>query len=149
MATGVPSKKSLRARRLESLAGGIRLEYPGKRSTSDILASPSAEIAFRWEGRPNATNRLYFGDNLPVLATLLANSHIAGKVQLIYIDPPYSTETVFHSRNLTRAYEDVLSGPAYIESLRSRLVMLRELLAEDGSLYLHLDGKMLCNRSPV
>jgi adenine-specific DNA-methyltransferase len=121
----------------------FRLEYAGKRPAAEILATPLAECEAIWQARQGAVSRLYFGDNLPVLATLRSESSIAGRVRLIYIDPPYATETVFHSRDLTHAYEDTLTGPEYLESLRQRLILLRELLADDGSLYLHLDDKMV------
>ena len=77
------------------------------------------------------------------MAKLLDDRKIAGKVRLVYIDPPYSTQTAFHSRKLSHAYEDNLTGAEFIEFLRARLIMLRELLAEDGSIYLHLDEKMI------
>ena len=65
-----------------------------------------------------------------------------GKVKLIYIDPPYATNSVFQSRTQNDAYQDLLTGASYVEFLRKRLVLLRELLAEDGSIYVHLDDKM-------
>jgi adenine-specific DNA-methyltransferase len=63
-------------------------------------------------------------------------------VRLVYIDPPYATQSVFQSRSQTDAYSDLLVGAHYIEFLRERLILLRELLADDGSIYVHLDDKM-------
>ena len=68
---------------------------------------------------------------------------VQGKVRLVYIDPPFATQTTFHSRKLDHAYEDTLAGADFVESLRWRLILLRELLAGDGSMYLHLDEKMV------
>jgi adenine-specific DNA-methyltransferase len=98
-------------------------------------------------------NMLIFGDNLPVMKALMEGSDIKGQVRLIYIDPPFSTRQVFRageSRTSTispsdedlPAYQDLLVGPEYLEFLRKRLVLLRELLADDGSIYVHIDWKM-------
>lgn len=92
-------------------------------------------------------NKLIFGDNLPILSTLLTDSEIKGKVRLIYIDPPFSTRRVFNGNDdLTKydedVYEDRLTGYEYLEFMRKRLVLMRELLANDGSIYVHLDQRM-------
>ena len=55
-------------------------------------------------------------------------------MRLIYIDPPYATQSVFQSRQQTDAYSDLLDGAHYLEFLRARLILLRELLAQDGSI---------------
>jgi adenine-specific DNA-methyltransferase len=144
MATGVPKKRA--AGPIPSVGAAsmaFRLEYLGKRPTAEVLASPMAECESIWQGRQEAASRLYFCDNLPVLARLRNEPAIAGRIRLVYIDPPYATETVFHSRSLNHAYEDTLAGPDYLEALRTRLILIRELLADDGSLYLHLDEKMV------
>ncbi len=59
-----------------------------------------------------------------------------------YIDPPFATNSVFQSRTQMDAYSDLLTGAHYLEFLRERLILLRELLADDGSIYVHLDGNM-------
>lgn len=63
-------------------------------------------------------------------------------MRLVYIDPPFATASDFVSRNQIHAYSDSICGSEFVEFLRERLVLLRELLASDGSIYLHLDGKM-------
>jgi len=72
----------------------------------------------------------------------MQDAKVRGKVRLIYIDPPYATQSVFQSRSQVDAYSDLLVGAHYIEFVRERLILLRELLAEDGSIYVHLDDKM-------
>ena len=120
------------------------MQYSGKKSEVDVLATPPAQIATLWIGPSGEEkNRLYFGDNQRVLAHLLNDAAVRGKVRLVYIDPPFATQTTFHSRKLEHAYEDTLCGAEFIESLRCRLILLRELLADDGSIYLHLDEKMV------
>jgi adenine-specific DNA-methyltransferase len=94
-------------------------------------------------GDARPPNHLYFGDNLPVLAALLDDPDVRGQVRLVYIDPPFSTRMVYQSRALADAYSDLLCGGSYVEFLRERLILLRELLANDGSIYVHLDGNMV------
>lgn len=151
MATGVSKSQWDKAKPLPPpKAGGglkaasVELVYAGKQSEPDILDTRPADLTLLWpkvnEGEAN--NRLYCGDNLPILATLLRDPQIRGNVRLIYIDPPYATNSVFQSRNQSDAYADLLSGASYLEFMRERLILLRELLAENGSIYIHLDENM-------
>jgi adenine-specific DNA-methyltransferase len=98
-------------------------------------------------------NALILGDNLIVLKHFLGNSKVNGKIKLIYIDPPFATRQAFKrgngrtstisaSDNDEIAYVDNLSGAEFLEFLRRRLILLRELLAEDGCIYVHIDSKM-------
>ena len=111
----------------------VSLAYAGKRSETEILAQPPADLRTLWQPE-QATNRLYYGDNLPILASLTRDIDLRGQIRLIYIDPPFATGSVFQSRSQDDAYQDLLSGSQFIESLRQRLILLRELLAEDGSI---------------
>jgi adenine-specific DNA-methyltransferase len=150
MATGIPRTKWQSA--LPPVGGNgddagntdVHLTYEGKRPTRDILLTPPAHSRQLWPEhcREPARNRLYFGDNLPILAALTREPEVCGKVRLVYIDPPYATNSVFQSRNQTDAYMDLLEGALYLEFLRERLILLRELLADDGSIYVHLDDNM-------
>lgn len=125
-----------------NIAVEAALRCQGKLSVSDVLATPPAEIVEVWRGAADR-NRLYFGDNLPILARLLRDPDVHGQVKLVYIDPPFSTDKVYKSRKQTEAYSDTLVGAHYIEFLRRRLILLRELMAEDGSIYVHLDQNMV------
>lgn len=89
----------------------------------------------------DASNSFYFGDNIDALLFLLNNGY-RGKIRLVYIDPPFASAANYSNRNLQHAYSDHLKGSEYIEFLRKRLIVIKELLADDGSIYLHLDGKM-------
>jgi len=88
-------------------------------------------------------NRLYHADNLHVLAALAQDESIAGKIKLAYIDPPFATAAAFESRKQAHAYDDYLTGAAFVEALRERLIFIHHLLADDGSFYLHLDERMI------
>ena len=153
MATGTP-KTQWNGEKLYSASlngsgnmAAMQLNYEGKRPERDILQTRIVHIKTLWQGDRGkddmqASNRLYYGDNLPILASLLQEPAIRGKVQLIYIDPPFATNSVFQSRSQGDAYHDLLVGSHYIEFLRERLILLRELLADDGSIYVHLDENM-------
>ena len=152
MATGIPKTK-WRNRKTESARDVTKesdqdfcLSYTGKKSEHEILRAESEKVILAWKGRSRAgkgtQNRLYYGDNLPLLAALLRDPNVRGHVKLVYIDPPFATKSVFLSRSQADAYRDVVAGARYIEWLRERLVFLRELLSEDGSIYLHLDDNM-------
>ncbi len=120
------------------------LSYPGKRSEQEILVAAATPVRTLLETSHSglSANRLYFGDNLPLLRSLLGDSSVRGQVRLVYIDPPFATKALFQSRSQVDAYHDLLAGANYLESLRERLILLRELLAEDGSIYVHLDDNM-------
>jgi len=150
LATGVP--KTQRDRQIPphdalSTPLDLSLTYEGKRPATEILLTRPATIQTLWEkpgapGTATLANQLFYGDNLPILAALLQNPTWAGKVRLIYIDPPFATNSIFQSRTQGDAYNDLLVGAHYVEFLRERLLFLRELLSDDGSIYLHLDANM-------
>jgi len=150
MATGIPKTRWQSPPHATSNGNGgngktdVHLSYEGKKPAREILLTPPAECRQLWphDYSPAAPNRLYFGDNLPILAALKNDPAVRGKVRLVYIDPPYATKSVFQSRNQTDAYMDLLEGAHYLEFLRERLILLRELLADDGSIYVHLDDNM-------
>lgn len=98
MATG-QSKRIWPASSLDLFAttSDIRLEYDGKRSIADILSTAPAVVSRLWGDC--IQNGLYYGDNLHILSCLLYDDTIRGKVRLIYIDPPFATNSVFHSRS--------------------------------------------------
>jgi adenine-specific DNA-methyltransferase len=143
MATSIPKTKTKWATApLPEISDSERVElsYSGKKLESDVLRTPPASPQILWSG--GTTNQLYYGDNLPFLSYLLNKPSVRGKVRLIYIDPPYATNGVFQSRAQNDAYQDLLTGAHYLEFVRHRLILLRELLAEDGSIYVHLDENM-------
>ena len=136
MATGIPSKNR------NGASHALELSYPGKKNTSDILIVQTA-ICFDPVRKYPSSNRLYCGDNLAGLRCLMEEPSIRGKITLVYIDPPFATRGTFLSRKQQKAYEDDLCGAEYVEALRERLVLLRELMSSKGSIYLHLDENMI------
>lgn len=86
-------------------------------------------------------NRLIQGDNLLALRALAKDVAVKGQVKLVYIDPPFATQREFQGRGQA-TWSDTLDGAEFLEFLRQRLILLRELLADDGSLYVHMDYRL-------
>ena len=82
-------------------------------------------------GNGGTDNLLVHGDNLDALKALLP--FYRGRVKCIFIDPPYNTRSAFEH------YDDNLEHAQWLSMMVPRLVLLRELLAEDGSIWVHLD----------
>jgi adenine-specific DNA-methyltransferase len=103
-------------------------------------------------------NLLIWGDNKLVMSSLIKQGW-AGKINLIYIDPPFFTGADFTVRTKIgdeqiekepsiieeRAYKDTWSGgiASYLKYMYERLVLMRELLAENASIYVHLDWRVV------
>jgi DNA modification methylase len=139
---------------------GIELNWPGRQQQIKLTALPQVALPLRLFPAVGNTdemsvpqldpNLLLQGDNGPGLRQLLATER--GKVQLIYLDPPFATGRKFHQPAGNRkqgekgavAYRDSWqhSEGAYLNLLEERLLLCRELLARSGSLYLHLDYRM-------
>ena len=136
------------------------LVYAGKMRKEDVLADTEeakplplqVEKVFNGKKHPHATkewsNLLVFGDNLQILKNFYENkdplikNKVKGRVKLIYIDPPFATKDEFQNKDGAKAYNDKKKGAEFVEFLRRRLIVARELLADDGSIYIHLDQKM-------
>ncbi len=115
------------------------LQYPGKASASSLVAyQPQGTLEAVSQGE--SPNRLYFGDNLPILSLLQADW--TGKIDLIYIDPPFGTGQTFAKPDEAVAYTDQSPDYHFLEFLRQRLWFMRQLLSERGSIYLHIDKKI-------
>ena len=71
----------------------------------------------------------------------LVNADGSRGVRLIYIDPPFATKQEFRGSQDQKAYQDKIAGARFIEFLRRRLVVMRDLLADNGAIYVHLDTK--------
>ncbi len=127
----------------------MKLEFAGKKSDAEILTD---DVDITLPEFNEETNKLIYGDNLIALKGLLYKYNLKGKVDLIYIDPPFSTNTVFKAGSRTRtvsmnkndnvAYEDMITGDDFLAFIRERLVIARELLSDNGSIYLHIDYKI-------
>lgn len=127
------------------------LHYFGKKTEDEILKHTiPCDFINQWDESPN---KLIQGDNLIVLKTLLEKYNLKSKIDLVYIDPPFSTKnkfmisedranTISSSYKDDIAYSDNLTGSDFLEFLRERLVFIRELMSERASIYLHIDYKV-------
>lgn len=149
---------------------GVRLTWDGKRSDVRGLALPLQVVEEIGVARANIgtfdeaptseedgwRNKLIWGDNAHVLASLA--DELAGKVDLVYIDPPFDSRQDYKVRIAVgdgsaeeslakiqsvveeKAYRDTWGGgvESYLQMLYTRLLLLRELLSERGSIFLHL-----------
>lgn len=128
------------------------LDCQNKKNEHEILdGTEKARLKVISSG--NSENKLIQGNNLSVLKTLLVDNNLAGKIGLVYIDPPFATNghfkidngranTVSKTNGGDIAYSDVLVGKEFLEFLRERLVFLRELMSDEASIYLHIDYKI-------
>lgn len=90
-------------------------------------------------------------DNFIAMSRLL--DEYQGKIDLVYIDPPYNTKSIFYydnkktstissSKNVDIAYKDNMAFKDYLEFVRERLILIHKLLSPKGTLYLHIDIKV-------
>ncbi len=129
------------------------LVYAGKARKEDILADNEEakavplqiEKVFNDTKYPLAAkdwqNLLVFGDNLQILKTFYKNEEelikgkVKGKVKLIYIDPPFGTGDEYDGNKGQSAYSARKKGADYVEFVRRRLILLHELLSDDGVIF--------------
>lgn len=137
------------------------LTYAGKMRKEDILAGEDGTFPvplqidriFNGDEHPafedGWRNMIVFGDNLQFLKTInenkdpLIKDKVKGKVKLIYIDPPFATQDEFENKEGAKAYSDKKKGSEFLEFIRRRLILAKEILSDDGSIYVHLDEKMV------
>lgn len=150
-------------RMMERIGSGTHIGL----QTNEVVL-PSRDISGLWKGVNKQlhfdsewTNRLIYGDNLLAIQALLAGDpstglpSLRGKVDLIYIDPPFDSKADYRT-NITLPNGDVTQKPtvleqfgyadlwkegtvSYLKYLYPRLVLMRELLSEKGSIYVHID----------
>lgn len=130
----------------------MKLQYINKKSEQEIFNS-IPDIVFEQDNSGISKNILIHGNNLSALKQLITKFSLKGKIDLVYIDPPFSTNNVFtitegrantisNSLKGNLAYTDNLKGNDFIEFLRERLMLLKMLLSDKGSIYLHTDYKI-------
>ena len=126
------------------------LIYADKEREEDILADtmavPLQPIKTFGNGNGGWTNMLIFGDNLQVLKTLLQmkqegklkNADGTPGVRLVYIDPPFGTGDEYDAKGAP-AYSARVQGAKYVEFIRKRAILIRELMAQDSIIYVRID----------
>lgn len=140
--------------------GRPMLHWVGKRPLDYVTAFPAQSVeTFNPTGQQaEAQGLLFHGDNKDVLAWLLANGY-RGKVNLVYIDPPFDSgadyvrqvelrgvsmtrvEGEAHSLGEQIQYTDIWANDMYLQFMYERLLLLKELMTEGGSIYVHCDWR--------
>ena len=138
------------------------LEGQGEQPTlfGDFNGLPSPDAAYEWyQHSANWSNRIIHGESARVMASLLARENLGGRVQMIYFDPPYgmgyksnfqvatdnretpeSAKGRPHDTRTVRAFRDTYERGvhSYLDLTLEKLVLMRELLAETGSLFMQI-----------
>ncbi len=132
------------------------LRYAGKMRREDLLANQDGTFAVplqiervfngsREMFKDGWRNMIVFGDNLHFLKTCFANEdelirkRVKNKVSLIYIDPPFGTGDEYEGNKGQKAYQAKLRGTEFVEFLRRRLILAKELLARNGTIFVRID----------
>lgn len=126
----------------------MELYYENKKSQMQILNNASN---INYDVNISNDSLLFKGDSFNVLSFLLGR--FKNKIDLVYIDPPFNTANDFYvsdtransisaNKNSVLAYSDKMNKEDFLEFLRERLVLIKELLSDKGSLYLHIDYKI-------
>jgi adenine-specific DNA-methyltransferase len=150
------------ARRLKGKDAGAQWRQP------DLFAAPFENLPLRqaldfYSHEKGWSNRLVSGDSLLVMNSLLTKESMGGKVQMIYIDPPYgikygsnfqpftnkrdvkdrSDEDLTQEPEMIKAFRDTweLGIHSYLTYLRDRLVLARDLLHESGSVFVQISDE--------
>lgn len=130
----------------------MKLHYPNKKTEQEIFDNIS-DADIEQTNMSFSSNILIKANNLTALKHLLTKENLKGKIDLIYLDPPFATNNTFtisegrantisNSSKGKVAYRDILKGADFIEFIRERLVLLKMLLSDKGSIYLHSDYKI-------
>lgn len=124
-------------------SGKLELTWVGKYDDKVVEPRILLEDKEKSYGDPDSENMLIHGDNLIALQAL--QQDYAGEIKCIYIDPPYNTGSAFEH------YDDNLEHSIWLSLMKQRLILLRDLLSEDGSIWIQIDDeeqaylKVLCD----
>lgn len=137
--------------KFEPIRGYPMLQWAGKRPFTSTQYYPAQHKETYGPEINGWRNKIYWGDNLQVMSHLL--KQFRGKVQLIYIDPPFDSKADY-KRQITirglntsgdssvfeeKQYADMWANDEYLQFMFERLILLRELLADEGNLFVHCD----------
>lgn len=117
--------------------GKLELTWVGKYEEEKLEPRILVEDEVKSYGEPTDGNLLIHGDNLLALKAL--ESEFTGKIKCIYIDPPYNTGARIDADGVEIGYEDGLEHSIWLNMMYKRLEIMRNLLTEDGAIFVHLD----------
>ncbi|MES2565469.1 MAG: site-specific DNA-methyltransferase [Bacteroidota bacterium] len=136
---------------IQPIKGYPELRWRGKRPFYSTQFFPAQLKETYGEEVDGWMNKIFWGDNLQVMSHLI--KQYRGQVDLIYIDPPFDSKADYKKRIQLRGktiandvnafeekqYTDIWSNDDYLQFMYERLILLRELLADQGAIYLHCD----------
>lgn len=132
--------------------GRPMLQWEGKTASLNLEYYPARETEVYGDKDSTEFNKIFWGDNFQVLSHLLKD--YKGKIDLIYIDPPFDSKADYVKTIKIRGqevegaelsvmeekqYGDIWGKDEYLQFMYERLLLLRELLSDTGSIYLHFD----------
>lgn len=127
----------------------LRLSFNEKSLAEDVLLRANSIAENSKVIILDAENYLFMSENFFALSVLM--KYFGGKIDLVYIDPPFNTMQDFYiyedransvsSAKTRKAYSDKMTPEKFLSFLREHLIIIHELLSEKGSLYLHIDCK--------
>ncbi len=135
----------------EPIQGYPMLNWKGKRPLQPTQFYPAQLKETYGEEVDGWINKIYWGDNLQVMSHLLKTYR--GQINLIYIDPPFDSKADYKKKielkgkevkNDRTAFEekqytDIWTNDEYLQFMYERIILMRELLADNGTIYLHCD----------
>ena len=134
-----------------TIKGFPELRWTGKRPYRSTQYYP-AQLRERYgEENENWINKIFWGDNLQVMSHML--KEYRGKVDMIYIDPPFDSKAQYKKTIKVRGqdvsndilsfeekqYNDIWTNDTYLQFMYERLILIRELLMDTGSIWVHCD----------
>lgn len=133
------------------IKGYPELHWTGKRPYKSTVYYPAQLKEVYGQEKDGWLNKIFWGDNLQVMSHLLKDYR--GKVDLIYIDPPFDSKADYKKKIKLKGktvendqstfeekqYGDIWTNDEYLQFMYERLVLMRELLSDRGSIYLHCD----------
>ena len=137
----------------DPIKGYPELRWAGKRPFTGTSYYPAQLKESYGTETDGWMNKIYWGDNLQVMSHLL--KEFRGKVDLIYIDPPFDSKADYKKTISLRGkkaesdtstfeekqYGDIWTNDEYLQFMYERLILCRELLSDTGSIYVHMDEK--------
>ena len=138
-----------------TIKGYPELRWTGKRPYESTQYYP-AQLRERYGEETNDwINKIFWGDNLQVMSHLL--KEYRGKIDLIYIDPPFTSDADYKKKILIKGtgsaesdsssfeekqYGDIWNNDEYLQFMFERLTIMRELLSDNGTIFVHCDWRV-------
>lgn len=136
------------------IKGYPELHWTGKRPYTSTQYYPAQLKESFGEPKNGWMNKIFWGDNLQVMSHLL--KEYRGKIDLVYIDPPFASSADYVKKIKVKnkriqgdssvfeekQYTDVWNNDEYLQFIYERIILIKELLSEKGTIFLHCDWRV-------